>query len=79
MERRLAAILAADMVGHPRLTGEDEALRLTAYKALRLGLFALWVAEYHDLNYTIANYARHQARFDFVARSGYFARNIMCL
>ena len=30
MERRLAAILAADVVGYPRLTGDDEADTLTA-------------------------------------------------
>ena len=79
MEQRLTAILAADVVGRLRLIGEDEAPKLTAYKVLRLGPFAPWVAEYHDLNYTIANYARNQARFDFVTRSGYFEPNIMCL
>ncbi len=35
MERRLAAILAADVVGYSRLMGEDEAGTLTALKALR--------------------------------------------
>ncbi len=35
MERRLAAILAADVVGYSRLMGEDEASTLTALKAHR--------------------------------------------
>ncbi len=35
MERRLAAILAADVVGYSRLMGEDEAGTLAALKALR--------------------------------------------
>src|SRR5262245_11236598 len=34
-QRRLAAILAADMVGYSRLMGHDEAGTLTALKALR--------------------------------------------
>ncbi len=33
MERRLAAILAADVVGYSRLMGEDEAATLAALKA----------------------------------------------
>ncbi len=47
MERRLAAILAADVVGYSRLMGEDEAGMLTALKALRKELFAPKVAEHH--------------------------------
>ena len=35
MERRLAAILAADVVGYSRLMGEDEAGTLTALTRLR--------------------------------------------
>ena len=35
MERRLAAILAADLVGYSRLMGEDEAGTISALKALR--------------------------------------------
>ncbi len=35
MERRLAAILAADVVGYSRLMGEDEAGTLERFKALR--------------------------------------------
>lgn len=38
MERRLAAILAADMVGYSRLMAEDEAGTLTRLKALRKDL-----------------------------------------
>ena len=47
MERRLAAILAADVVGYSRLMGEDEAGTFTALKALRKELFAPKVAEHH--------------------------------
>jgi adenylate cyclase len=35
VERRLAAILAADVVGYSRLTSADEMGTLTALKALR--------------------------------------------
>ncbi len=35
MERRLAVILAADVVGYSRLMGEDEASTRTALKAAR--------------------------------------------
>lgn len=35
MERRLAAILAADVVGYSRLMGSDEARTLAALNALR--------------------------------------------
>jgi adenylate cyclase len=37
--RRLAAILAADMVGYPRLIGADEGGTLGAFKAIRTELF----------------------------------------
>ena len=47
MERRLAAILAADVVGYSRLMGADEAGTLSALKALRRELFAPKVAEHH--------------------------------
>ena len=38
MERRLAAILAADVVGYSRLMGADEAGTLSALRALRIEL-----------------------------------------
>ncbi len=47
MERRLTAILVADIVGYSRLMGEDEAGTHAALKALRKELFAPKVAEYH--------------------------------
>ena len=37
MERRLAAILAADVVGYTRLMGADEADRLAAIRTFREG------------------------------------------
>ncbi len=39
MERRLAAIMATDVVGYSRLMGEDEAGTLTALKTHREELF----------------------------------------
>ncbi len=47
MERRLAAILAADVVGYSRLMGEEEAGTPTALKALRKELLAPKVVEHH--------------------------------
>ncbi|MEE8143915.1 MAG: adenylate/guanylate cyclase domain-containing protein, partial [Kiloniellales bacterium] len=47
VHRRLAAILAADVVGYSRLMGEDDAGTLTAVKALRKELFAPKVVEHH--------------------------------
>ena len=38
MERKLSAILAADVVGYSRLMGEDEAGTLTALKSHRAEL-----------------------------------------
>ncbi|MCH9013812.1 MAG: adenylate/guanylate cyclase domain-containing protein, partial [Proteobacteria bacterium] len=46
MERRLAAILAADVVGYSRLMGEDEAGTLTALKAHREKLIDPKVGEH---------------------------------
>ncbi len=47
MERRLAAILAADVVGYSRLIREDEARTLTALKAHREELIEPKLAQYH--------------------------------
>jgi adenylate cyclase len=46
LERKLAAILAADMVGYSRLMGEDEAGTLTALKAHREALIDPKIAEH---------------------------------
>ena len=46
IERRLAAILSADVVGYSRLMGEDDAGTLAALKTLRKELFAPTVAEH---------------------------------
>ncbi len=40
IQRRLAAVLAADMAGYSRLMGEDEAGTLSALRHLRTELFA---------------------------------------
>ena len=46
MERRLAAILAADVVGYSRLMGADEAATLAALKAHRAELVEAKIAEH---------------------------------
>src|SRR5438105_14686283 len=45
MERRLTAILAADVVGYSRLMGSDEAGTLTALKDVRTGFIDGKIAE----------------------------------
>ena len=47
IERRLAAILIADVVGYSRLMEEDEAGTLAALKAHRAELIDPKIAEYH--------------------------------
>ena len=47
MERRLAAILAADVVGYSRLMERDEAGTMAALKARRTGILQPAVARHH--------------------------------
>jgi class 3 adenylate cyclase/outer membrane protein OmpA-like peptidoglycan-associated protein len=47
VERRLAAILAADVVGYSRLMGEDEEGTLAALKAVRQGVTDPTIEEHH--------------------------------
>ena len=47
VERRLAAILAADVAGYSRLMGADEVGTLAALKALRRDIVDLAIAEHH--------------------------------
>ncbi len=47
MERRLAAILSADVVGYSRLVGADEEGTIARLKATRKGLFEPRLAEHH--------------------------------
>ena len=47
MERRLAAILAADIVSYSRLMGEDEEATLAALKSHREALVDPKIAEHH--------------------------------
>src|SRR4051812_4826211 len=47
MERRLAAILAADMVGYSRLMGEDEVGTLERLKACRRELIDPAIDKFH--------------------------------
>ena len=47
MERRLAAILAADIVGYSRFTSEDEEATLTAFSKLREDLIEPLITEHH--------------------------------
>src|SRR5512137_62850 len=46
IQRRLAAILAADVVGYSRLMGQDEAGTLTAVRRLRTELIEPSIAEH---------------------------------
>ena len=46
-QRRLAAILAADVVGYSRLMEQDEAGTLTALKVRRRGILAPIVAQHN--------------------------------
>jgi len=46
VQRRLAAILAADVVGYSRLMGEDEAGTLSRLKQLRLEVFDPYIKEF---------------------------------
>ena len=46
VERRLAAILAADIVGYSRLVEKDEAATLAAIKRLREGTIDPLLAEH---------------------------------
>src|ERR1700724_2912617 len=47
VERRLAAILAADVAGYSRLMGADEEGTLAAFKAIRRELGDPKIAEHH--------------------------------
>src|SRR6185312_2034762 len=47
MERRLAAILAADVVGYSRLMGRDEAGTLAQLKQLRSEIIERKISEHH--------------------------------
>lgn len=58
VERRLAAILSADVVGYSRLMGEDDAGTLSALKTLRKELFAPTVAESIAHCRRLRNFAR---------------------
>ena len=46
MERRLAAVLAADVVGYTRLMGEDEMGTLQRLTALREGILEPLIADH---------------------------------
>jgi class 3 adenylate cyclase len=46
IERRLAAILAADVVGYSRLIGEDEEGTLAALRTMRREIIASTIAEH---------------------------------
>ena len=46
-ERRITAILSADVVGYSRLMGEDEAATLAALKTHRKELIEPKIAQYH--------------------------------
>jgi adenylate cyclase len=82
VERRLAAILAADVVGYSRLVGIDEEGALAALKALRRSLIDPKITEYRGrivkntgdgalvAVYAIRDYARARA-FNILAPAGH--------
>ena len=47
VDRKLAAILAADVVGYSRLVGDDEAGTIARLKALRQQFIEPLITEYH--------------------------------
>ncbi len=47
MERRLAAILAADVVGYSRLMGQDEAGTLARLEGLKAEILDPLIAQHH--------------------------------
>ena len=53
-QRRLAAILAADVVGYSRLMGQDEAATLATLKARRKGVLEPLLAKYGGRIFKIA-------------------------
>jgi len=55
-DRKLAAILAADVVGYSRLVGDDEAGTIARVKALRKECIEPLVAEYHGREFTPVGY-----------------------
>lgn len=53
MERRLTAILSADVVGYSRLMGSNEVATLEALKALRAELFDPCIADHHGRTFKL--------------------------
>ncbi|MCZ6887356.1 MAG: hypothetical protein O7H39_02590 [Gammaproteobacteria bacterium] len=62
VQRRLAAILAADVVGYSRLMGEDEAGTLAQFKTLRKDLLDAKTAEHNGRVVTDENGAGSTVR-----------------
>ena len=56
MERRLAAILAADVVGYARLMGADETGTLQRLTSLRQQVLEPLIAEHHGLDIIVNPY-----------------------
>lgn len=67
MERRLAAILIADVVGYSRLMSEDEPGRLTALKTRGKNILEPLVAKYHG---RIVNFVGDQVLVEFANGTG---------
>ncbi|MCZ6838602.1 MAG: hypothetical protein O7G13_04940, partial [Alphaproteobacteria bacterium] len=59
VQRRLAAILAADVVGYSRLMGEDEVGTLSLLKAIRRGAEPAYVGFTPSFGHSGSGVARH--------------------
>ncbi len=62
MERRLAAILSADVVGYSRLMGEDEAGTLDAFKTERCVMSRYDILQGPPFAYKIVAETGHKRR-----------------
>jgi adenylate cyclase len=69
VDRRLAAILAADVAGYSRLMGVDEVGTLEALKAHRSELIDLKIAEHHGRIVKTTGDVRHSAERTYVVGS----------
>jgi adenylate cyclase len=77
VQRRLAAILAADVVGYSRLMGEDETGTLAALKAHRAELFEPKAAQHHGRTVKLTGDGELM-EFPSVVKAVQFAVEIQC-
>ena len=78
VQRRLAAILAADVVGYSRLMGEDETGTLSALKKHRAELFEPKAAQHHGRTVKLMGDGELM-EFPSVVEAVQFAVEIQCV